>query len=367
MGCCNTNARIPQDQMLLSKLKDSIASDSSERVRCVLNLLLKSSPEQHFQIDSPTIDLKDLTLNPLAYSLWTGSQSVFKCLVQEFNASPIEMEKLLLDQHFTGLDIICERNYTAMFLYYIPIYLQYSTQIPISKQDHQVTVDFDRTVDQVSKNIYSPVHKACELGNISILLTIFNYFKTKDFKPHILDLEYQEETSGENCVLIACRTGNYSMIKFLFEVVKADFTKVNSKGEGPVIVLLAACRKAPSQVYFQCLVYLLETVHIDLKKIYEDCLLLAQERVIVEYLEKSLKDLGICVNKQSIEETNKIHLKPQPKTDIEMKLDEEDEFYIKDYIEDRDLDRSALSSIGNFESHIEPFISVLGNNYSLLK
>lgn len=367
MGCCNSNTKIPQEQVLLEKLRESISSDSAERLKCILNMMLKNHEDNKSLINSPIFDLKEITLSPLCYSLWVGSLNAFKCLIQDFHACPIEMEKIFLDNHFTGLDIICERNYTSLFLYYIPLYTQHSSKIPTLKQDQHVTVEFDRTVDQVPKNIYTPVHKACELGNISILLTIFNYYKNKDFTPHLLDIEYQEETTGENCVLIACRTGNYSMIKFLHEVVKANFFKVNAKGEGPIIVLLAACRKANNEVYFQCLVYLIEVVKVEFREQYEECLLLAQDRQTVAYLENCLKMMGIKADKKSIEENNKIQMKPQPKTDIEMKLDEDDEFYIKDYIEDRDVDRSALSSIANFESHIEPFISVLGNNFSILK
>jgi hypothetical protein len=331
--------------------------------------MIQSTEEKKYNIDSAILVLKEITLNPLGYALWTGSLKSFKCILQEYHASPIEMEKILLEHHFTGFDIICERNYSQLFQFYVPVYLELSTRIPVAGADNHLTIEFDKTVDVSPKYLYTPVHKACDLGNISVLLNIFNYFKNKDYKPHILDLEYQDETTGENCVLISCRNGNYPMIKFLHEVVKADFSKRNSKGEGPVLVLLAASRKTPNQVYFQCLVYLVEVVAVDLRSQFEECLLLAQDRQTVQFLESSLAKLGVEADKQTIEESNKIFSKPQPKTDLEIKLDQEedDDFYVGDYIEDKDVDRSALSSIANFESHIEPFISVLGNNNSILK
>lgn len=367
MGCCNTNPKIPPEAIMLERLRDSISSDSPERIRCVLNLLLQPQSENKYNIDSAILVLKEITLNPLGYALWTGNLKSFKCLLQEYKASPIEMEKILVENHFTGFDIICERNYSQLFQFYIPIYLDLSSKIPLQKHDNHMTMDFDKTEELAPKNIYTPVHKACELGHISILLNVFNYFKNKSYKPHILDLEYQDETTGENCVLIACRCGNYSMLKFLHEVVQADFSKKNSKGEGPIIVLLAASRKTPNQVYFQCLTYLIEAVGVDVKNQFEECLLLAQDRQTVQYLEGVLAKMGVEIDKKAVEETNKIYNKPIPKTDLEIKMDEDDEFYVADYIEDKDVDRSALSSIANFESHIEPFISVLGNNNSILK
>ena len=368
MGCCSTVNKAPENFVMAEKFKQAVEADSPDRIRVIMGMMQEDQKTGF--IDEGIVALKEITLNPLGYALWLGNLKAFKCLYEEFHARLCEMERLLLEKNFTALDIICQRGFTELLGYYIPLYIQFNSSFPTSKEDQNITVEFDKTVELLPRNVYTPVHKACELGKIAVLLTIFNYFKEKSYKPYTLDLEYQEEQRGKNCVLIACRTGNYSMLKFLHETVRSDFNVKNKNGETTINVCLAGNKKRPSKVYLDCLIYLIDVVGVDIKYQYEESLLLAQDRETTVYLEGKLKSVGINARKYLIEDANKIKIEPIPKTDLEMELDaDEGRFNIRDYIEeeDREVDRSALSSIGNLDSHIEPFISVLGANNSILR
>ena len=364
MGCCQTAGKLPQDQVLIEKLQNALDSNSPDRIRVVMNVIQKNGLLA--SIDEPIFIQKEIALNPLSYSLWQGNLKSFKCLYEEYHAKVSEIEKLLNEKSITPLDIICEKGYHELLVYYIPLYIEYASAHPSSRDDHNVTVEFDKTIDALPRNIYSPVQKACEMGNIHILLTIFNYFKGSSSIPPILDLEYQDEHTGENCVLIACRNGNYSMLKFLHEIVKADFHMKNKRKESAINVCLAGNRKRLAKIYLECLIYLIETVKVDFLYQYEESLLIAQDYETIKYLEYKLSNAGIKVTKQDLEDENKIKVTPVPKTELDLKLDEAEEFNVGEYI-DNEVDRSALSSIANFDSHLEtPFISVFGN-ISILK
>lgn len=365
MGCCQTQGKVPQENIIIDKLKGAIEANSPEKIAICMGMLQKLSKGTSFTVDSPIFVVKEVSLNSLAYATTLGNAKAFKCLYEEFKASVVEMEKILLETEITSLDIICQKGYTELLLYYIPIYLQFNTSFPNAKPNN-LTMDFDKTVEATPRNIYTPVQKACDLGNISILISIHNYFKNKQYKPYTLDIDYQEETSGENCFLIACRNGNYQMIKFLFEVVKTDPSVKNKNGESAINICLAACKRNPNRIYLECLIYLIEVAKVDIKYQHEESLLLAQDKEIIQYIERQLKNLGIKTDKQSVEKINIIKQMPIPKSDLEVQLDDQNEFNIRDYVGD-DMDRSALSSIANFESQLEPFISVLGNNLSILK
>lgn len=362
MGCCSTTNKVPQETMLIEKLKYAIDANSPERIRVVLNML--EAGKKTCRVDEPIVELKEIVLNPLAYSVWLGNIKAFRCLHEEFNAKVSVMEEQLAAKNISALDIICQRGFTDMLLHYIPLYLTLTPSVV--REDQNGTVEFDKTLDVIPRNSYTPVQKACEMSHIMILLNVFNYFKGKTFTPYTLDIEYQEEHSGENCVLIACRTGNYSMLKFLFETVKANFAVTNKHGENAINVCLAGNKKRPSKIYLECLMYLIETAKVDVRYQYEESLLMAQDKEMVLYLEAKLNALGINASKYAIEKKNLISPAPIPKTELDMELDAAEEFHLRDYI-DEECDRSGISSIGNFESHIgTPFMSVMGGNNSIL-
>jgi hypothetical protein len=367
MGCCNSVGRMPAESLILDKLKTGIEAGSAEKIRVAMRMMAKAEGGEKFTfIDLPLVTFKNIKLSLLGYAAWVGKTRAFKCLYEEFQASVVEMEKLMLESHFSALDIMCERGFNELLLYYMPIYLQFSHKILTRMSEKQLTLDLDQSPTGFT-NVATPVHKACELGNISILLDVYNFFKEKEFKPYVLDLDFQDETTGENCALIACRCGNFPMLKFLHEVTKADFSAKNKNGENAIAVCLAAAKRAPSRLFFECLVYLVETVRVDLKEQYEECLLLAQDREVVNYLENKLKNEGISTGKQTLEAENRIKFAAKPKSDLSIQLDKQDEFYIKEFIGEPPSTTSVISAIPNLESHLEPFFSVLGNNNSILR
>jgi hypothetical protein len=92
---------------------------------------------------------------------------------------------------------------------------------------------------------------------------------------------------------------------------------------------------------------------------HEESLLIAEDPKIVEFLERKLKEKGISVTKKDVERFNAIKQHPIPKTDLEIDLDKlsDQEFSIKDYIDDE-------SYIDHKDETIN--FSILNDNAALL-
>ena len=205
-----------------------------------------------------------------------GRLKAFKCLYENCFASVVEMETLLLNTNISSLDLVMTLD-SEFFLYFIPIYLKYQLFDQKKQLNNDLTMDFDKTISTYTKTDYTPIQKACEIGNLNILFCVQNYFQTNPPAPYTLDFEYQDDQTGENCVLIAARNGNFALLKFLHEVVKADFHVQNKNRENAVLVCLVGSKTSNRGSFYECLRYLVEVADVDIKFKYEESLLLAND------------------------------------------------------------------------------------------
>lgn len=333
MGCSHSDSIASARSKIIRKISNAIQDRRVDILKELFEEFEEIDPSPFPAVDRPIIEVHGISFNALSYSIFLDDAKAFKYIYQTLNASIVTMEKQLMDHKITALDIMCQKGLARVLEVYIPLYLDYEMSITYAKNE-----SFDVNPDIIA---YTPIQKACELGNINVISIIMKYFEISAHKyiPVTLDVHHIEESTGENCALIACRTGDFTMIKYLYEVCGADFFVKNNNSENAVIVCLAGYRKKPCKNYYGCIFFLIEKIGIDPTYKYEECLLMACNTDIVAYLETKLAQYGINTTKCEIEHMNKIKPFPIPKTELEINLDSipDREFTIKKYIKDETL------------------------------
>ena len=219
MGCCESADNSSSEGSIFDTFEESIKSNATEKLISLIPRL-KNSPDLYGLIKSHMIQHKGMSLTPLAYCLWEGFFESFKTLIDDFGFSVNEMEKNLENYSYNGISLLCEKNFSDILEYYIPIHLQESASGYRLSERGKKSIEMNTEIG--TKRLVAPVLIACEFGNISALLAIFNYFKDKDSIPDYLNLHHKDEISGDNCVLIACKTANFTLLKFLKSFVYSE-------------------------------------------------------------------------------------------------------------------------------------------------
>lgn len=305
MGCCNTADRSPARLVLLRYLR-AIENKSFAVFEELLKKLaaLKNSGNI---INEKIGEFQGLSLNSLGYALYVGQTEMFIYIHRVHKAKVIDMENLLNSSKSTSLYVIFEKNYLEIFKYFLPIYIEEIKEDPIIVDFNSVLQkEFDGAEN--SEIQYFPVHLATFQENIGILAYVKSYFEGKSYVPRLLDMEYKEETTGENCVLIACRMGSYKMIKFLHTTCKLSFRVKNSLGHNAINVLIDGNNGKLnlnalnySLSILSCLKYLVEIAGVDIEHMYKFSLIRAKEPPVIKYIEEKLREIGIQTSKHEIE------------------------------------------------------------------
>ncbi|CAG9326995.1 unnamed protein product [Blepharisma stoltei] len=298
MGCCAAHERSMGLSKYNMKMKDYIDRNHIKNVHKLAKILKDKGT-----LNDRVAIIKGIFVNALGYALYLGKTEIFIALHKFHKADVLIMENLFESQHTSGMEIICKHGTIDLLEYYLPIYLKNYQAKPAQKAIESLTVDFEKPqlIEFNDGSTYTPLHIACEKGHISIVSYIYNYFKDLKNYPVELDIEYQDEKTGENCALIACRIGHYAMIKFLHETCDANFKALNKKNEGAIQICAAASKKMPLKAYYECITYLVEQVGLDISYKYEETLLLTDSRPISKYIENQLKKVGINVTKEELE------------------------------------------------------------------
>jgi hypothetical protein len=245
-----------------------------------------------------------LYLNPLAIGIVLADFYLVRHLHQNLHASFDSMENSLQDQNSNGFELIIMNYNEKVMSYYTSIYTK--------SQRKQLEASFDTTLNfhtdytvKTKKKMY-PVHYATELKNIKFLEYVSKqFFKLK--LPEELNIHSTDEESGENCALISCRVGDLALMKFLHKK-KCNFFVLNKHKENALHIALLGCKLHPATNCLPVIEYLVEVVGIDLGYELEETLLLARDKAIVEYLEKTLQNKGIYITKKQIERNHDISI-----------------------------------------------------------
>ena len=341
MGCCTSTAKISPEEKLSESIKSAIESNSHVKLNTLCGVLQSLYPSSVPPIDRPILSTSEITLNPLSYCICHNHLKSFRYILLKMDANVAFMEGLLAKHQISALDILCQSKNTEMLKLYLPIYLE---------NEHYIATSLEIAREpELQECTDTPVQKACKMGNIAVISAIFNYFETAGTPPpKNLDINYPQESTGENCALIACRAGNLAMMKFLFETCRADFEVKNKHGENAIAICLAGGRKRFNPDTYAPVMYLIETVGLNFTENYEEALLMADDDNTITYLENKLKQTEICVTKKQIEAMNAIKPQAIPKTDLEIDLEQlpDDEFCIKDYISDDTISFTSINTPG---------------------
>ncbi|OMJ96047.1 hypothetical protein SteCoe_429 [Stentor coeruleus] len=365
MGACYSK-KSPEQESIFFKVQTCI--EKNILINLEILTLTEDFKKNITNIDSPYFKIKDLKVNALILALFYNSLECFKYIHETLKASIDSMEKIFNEQKTSAIEIICMRNCPDILDYYLPIYEKTCSEEVVIEEVVESLNFTNNTEERKSRIIgstYTPVQRACELGNLNIISRIYKYYKEKSFIPIALDFDYQNETTGENCPLISCRTCNYTMIRFLHTTCQANFRLLNKQGENAVQILAAANKKKNFKEFYECMVYLVLSVGVDFTYNYEETLLLLETEKSIMFFEKKLKEKGIEIDKSFLEEKYQLIKVDQPRPLKEEQLDDyqgKDFNFVKLYDEVMsDADYEDVSVILKDSRNATPFVSILND------
>ena len=309
MGCCKSSNKNISRDMIKEQIRECICNGNTRHLMYLITCI-KQELKSEYNIDTITINLennKEVTLG--GFSLIKGNLVVFKYIHQVLKANLVKMEMILGKANLNGLSIICANNYVDIFDYYAPLYFQFTIQYePKTKKILRETIDFSEKFDKILEIIeichetsYTPIQQACYNGHIPILQCAMKLASKMTILPAELDINYIDSLTGENCALVACKAGNYSMIRFLHTICQADFFIHNIYSENCIQVLAAASQLKYICEFYHCLVYLVEKIGIDITYNYQETLLLLTYPKALDYFVGKLEKCNIFVNKEEFE------------------------------------------------------------------
>lgn len=308
MGCCSNSNLKQLNTVNEEKIKQAIDRNKGKKL-VELKILLNLTSNQDL-INETFTNYQGFSLSPLGYALFRNKFESFHKLL-ELGADLQALEDLLHAQSKSILHVICYHGYTEFFKYFIPAIEASYKQSVFSVSEKTLSMDFD------SPNLYEkrnnklssvPIQLATEQGHLSILDIVFNYAKLGSVLPEVIDVHYVFEKTGENCALVACRKGQFPIVKYLWETVHADFSVLNKNKENALVITAAGSKKYIEGEFFSVFTYLIEVVKLDYKTCYEDILLLLEDKQIISYFSRLLKNNGISIKKAELEEA----FKPNP-------------------------------------------------------
>ena len=288
MGCCSSKTSE------LLPLKRPLIIDVPEE--SLFRFVIPQSPDLKENIDEPMIVIDKISLNALGYSLVTGRLSNFILLVEGMGASISAMEDMLERQGLVGIDILIERGYIQLLCYYFPLYKAAFPQKFSNLEDSETSCSFPNNNRNTRK---TPLHVAAERGFADIVDFIYSCFKDA-YAPEKYNIHHIDEYTGENSALIACKKCHFQLVRLLREKCEADFN-LKSKRSESALHLAVLGSKTNKGEGFDVIKYLVEEVEIDITFQYEEVLLILEDSIILEYIEKKLRGKGIFCNKEEVE------------------------------------------------------------------
>ena len=260
------------------------------------------------EIDKLSLTHGEIFTNPLGLSLLLGNAPVFEFLLEK-GCSITSMEEIFQNSRISPLEYLCRKGLSDVIEIYLTYYFQNFKKRPsmISLLSAEA-ISMSSTSSQ-STSIY-PFHIACEHGNINVVDKLTRFTSELACAPPEFDIE--TKVNGENCALIACKTGNFNLIVHLHFKCMANFHVMNKNNENAVAICIASMNVNGNKrkEFMRVIEYLIEDVGVDILFNHEEILLLAKYKQLVMYLEKKLKELGVDHTKEQIEEKYRIEQNP---------------------------------------------------------
>lgn len=286
----------------------------------------KDADSAAFDVDEVILILQEVPLNALAYAFRAGQTEIAHFLLSHCSASLVQLYETYALIGRTPLDIASEYGFLSLVQYFLPIHLREGAKYRHTQSPHESREELSIFVEpkprttllqsEVTLRVNSPyqpaVHRACEHGHLDVVRYLYEQFKGKQ-APADCDINALDDKAGENCALIASRSGNLPMIRFLHEECSADFHCLNRRRENAIQIAVTGAKRKPGLSYLGCVKFLVETVGVDVTYAYEETLLICEDKSMVFYLENQLYLRGIIVTKTKIDLDNSFSRKRTPR------------------------------------------------------
>ena len=298
MGCCKSSYDSNGRGQLIKSLKHVIKQNQTRKLKFLLNIRLY--PE------NSTIDIDNFLLpcdNALfltipGYAILCNSLEVFKYLHKHYRLSVFTLEEQLNKYDLVPLSILCSKGFGEFLEYYLTLA---PSRAPLPFQSPEFwTISLSDSL-KFSHFQYTPIQQACLNSHINCVQVIQNFYLDSS-PPWWLDLNFQEHYTGENCAFLACKTGNFPMIKYLFVHTEADFHLKNARNENVLQVFLVGCKERKVGDQLQIFKFLVEEVGIDFRFQIDETLIICECEVILGYLRGKVEEKGVEVCVEDTEE-----------------------------------------------------------------
>lgn len=271
MGCYESSSKkcVSFEEHIGHKIMEAIDFNTVSTLRKIIHMSMNLSKNAEL-LNQKILIYKDFPMCPLAFSLIKGKSSSFSYLISE-GASYEVMETFFQENNMHPIEIIFTRNYADFLDTFLPYYKE--------NKEKSNSYSFNPSC--------TPMHIATRMGMLGVISKIFKIYKGQT-KPLEFSLDTLDK-NGENCGMIACRHGKPYLLRHFYEDCNVDFSLLNHKGENAIMLCLIGYQFSRHYNHYECIVYLVETVKIDITYRWEEMLGLATFNFdTLSYLKKAL-------------------------------------------------------------------------------
>lgn len=303
MGCCKSDQDKLSKEAIISNLIKAVKENNIAKFKYLLKLKIPGTVET-VDINYNIFKLNEkISVNFPCLCILEGKLELFKYIHQSYTLVVQIIENIFTDYKLSALSILCVKGFDEFLSYYLPLALSVNVKVNEFSDSVEICFSGEETLREHPVG-YSPIQLACFFGNINCVKVVNSYFKNS--KPPIwLDIHYQDPQSGYNCALVSCKSGNYSMIKYLFSN-NCNFNLLNNRNESALQIFLITCKHQKICDKLSIVKYLIEVIKVNLLYEYEETLLICEFPELLNYIQQKLADLGVDAKKSDIEASNDI-------------------------------------------------------------
>lgn len=269
MGCCESSSM--RGEEIGKMVKFAIEKN---KVGVIKNLFVKRKIKDFRAVlsalDQPVIELDGVKLNALNYSVSLGKHLMFSVLVM-IGCSLDVAEEELRRQNSSVLYLICSKGHSDMLSVYLPMFLKRS-------QDREESNEVEQT----------PLNAAVSLGHLNVVAEIYKLTFGMGQVPVEIDFLHPDGKLKENSALVACRSGNFHIVKFLHSKFPELLFYKNIVGDNAIHIACCGSLQHPTRPYLSILKFLVQVAGLDLKQNYLKSLITVEDSIIKEWIESEL-------------------------------------------------------------------------------
>ena len=182
------------------------------------------------------------------------------------------------------LGVICTKGNSEILRHYITLYLE---RLHTSKAGSS-------SVAILNESNQSPyLSAAIKFNHLSIISTIYEATKSRSPIPVQFSFHSSLNVFGENSGLLACRLGNYHIVKYLYSREPTLFLQRNKQGDNAIHITCCGSLTNTSRFFSNVLEFLIYPVGLDITENYLKSLITLQDPFLLAWFESKLNGLNI--------------------------------------------------------------------------